>query len=328
LEIPVQKLIKPTVVGHRRIRLASESTSQQTAATRSVAKTRGTSEGYAVSYAESEAVTDAESESFSASQALSASEGMSQSSLSGAGENAMESYSMLPGPTFIGGPTVIGLSQGSALSSHSSSGSGSSSARGTTTGSGRATGSMHAVTTASSWGETFSRSSSRSTSIGQAETYGTGRTHGTSEGLEPILSDLPSAVHGKENVLYMAAQTLRNLGTGRAFINYVGRSGMVAALISVPRISEHTLPPAAFASLRERVLARSTAATSVAEAARLVEAREQMLLAARAKAEEIPEPETFRIRAPQRVAQHDSSRPAAAGQGRTRSPSNRDRFGR
>jgi hypothetical protein len=86
MEIPVQKLIKPTTVGHRRIRLASQSTSEQTAATRSVAETKGTSEGYAVSYAESEAVTDAESESFSASEALSASEGMSQSSLSGVGE--------------------------------------------------------------------------------------------------------------------------------------------------------------------------------------------------------------------------------------------------
>jgi Helicase HerA, central domain len=99
LEIPVQKLTKPMVVGHRRIRLASESMSEQTATTRSVAETNGTSEGYTVSYAESEALTDAESESFSASEALSASHGMSQSSLSGAGENAIESYSMLPGPT-------------------------------------------------------------------------------------------------------------------------------------------------------------------------------------------------------------------------------------
>jgi hypothetical protein len=126
----------------------------------------------------------------------------------------------------------------------------------------------------------------------------------------------------------MAAQTLRNLGTGRAFINYVGRSGMTAALISVPRISEHTLPAQAFALLRERILSRSSAATSIAEAARLVDVREQMLLAARAKAQDVPEPETFRIRAPQRVAQYDSSRPAAAGLDRTRSVSNRNRSGR
>src|ERR1700676_3592471 len=101
-----------------------------------------------------------------------------------------------------------------------------------------------------------------------------------------------------QNVLYMAAQTLRNLATGQAFINYVGRSGMVPVLLTVPRISEHPLSAEAFAALRERMLSQSSAAMPIAEAARLFAVREQRLLTARKSSEDKPEPETFRTRAP------------------------------
>ena len=39
-------------------------------------------------------------------------------------------------------------------------------------------------------------------------------------------------MHSKQNVLYMAAQTLRSLPTGVAFINYVGSSGMIPVLLT------------------------------------------------------------------------------------------------
>ena len=328
LELPVKSLVKPTVVGHRRIRLGSESTSEQIATTDAVTKSQGTSESHTVSYAESEAVMDAESESVSESEALSAMDASSRSNLSGVGESITSADMMTPAQGIFGTPTIIGMSEGTGLTSHTASGTASSSASGRTAGSARATGSTHAVTHSSAWGESIARGSSRATSIGRAETRGTGRTQGTSEGLEPILAELPSAVHGKENVLYMAAQTLRTLATGRAFINYVGKAGMVPVLLTVPRISEHPLSAEAFAALRERILAKSAAATPVAHAVALVSAREQKLLDARTTAgrREIPEPrKLFEHGRRQARLRASVSRPAAAVPVRARKVSNDNR---
>jgi hypothetical protein len=75
--------------------------------------------------------------------------------------------------------------------------------------------------TASTWGESVSRGTHRALSSGLAETHAASKTRGTAEALEPILEDRPSSVHSKDNILYMAAQTLRNLPTGSAFLNYV-----------------------------------------------------------------------------------------------------------
>jgi hypothetical protein len=302
LEMPVNALTKPTVVGHRRTRLENESASEQFAATSARTESEGTSESYSVSYSESEGVTDSESATFSESQALSAMDATSSSQLSGAGD-AMTATDVLTVPQGIfETPMVIGNSQSTGMSTHSAAGTASSSARGNSAGSARGRGLSHAVSRASAWGESMSQGTSRATSVGRAETRGVGRTRGSSEALEPILADRASAVHGKENVLYMAAQTLRNLQTGQAFINYVGPSGTMSALLIVPRISEHLLSADGFAALRERILSRSAAALPIAQAMRLVEEREQLLVAARKSAEEEPEPETFRTRAPDEPA--------------------------
>lgn len=71
----------------------------------------------------------------------------------------------------------------------------------------RSSGSTRSHTTSSAWAESVSRATHRTRSLCEAQTHGTGTSRGTSEGLEPILADLPTAVHGKENSLYMAAQT-------------------------------------------------------------------------------------------------------------------------
>ena len=117
----------------------------------------------------------------------------------------------------------------------------------------------------------------------------------------------------------MAAQTLRNLVTGQAFINFVGAHGMVSTLLTVPRISEHPISAEAFAALRERILSQSSAATPISEALRLVAEREQKLLDARRALEREPEPETFRTR--RRAG-------GAAGQGRSRPAAAQPRSGR
>jgi Helicase HerA, central domain/Type IV secretion-system coupling protein DNA-binding domain len=325
LEIPVRSLIKPTVVGHRRIRLASEGTSEQTAKTSAVTESEGSSESQSVSYAESEGVTDGESKSFSESETASAMDATARSDMSAVGESVMATDMLNPNQTVFGAPIIIGMSEGTGQTAQTASGTSSSSGHGRSAGSARAIGSMHATTRSSTWGESTSHGTSRATSVGRAETRGTGRTQGTSEALEPILSEMPSAVHGKENVLYMAAQTLRTLPTGQAVINYVGQSGMVSVMLTVPRISEHPLSAGAFASLRERVLSRSSAATPIEQAILLVSNREQKLLDARRKAQEIPEPETFRTAAPPSAVARERSRPAAASPGRARKVSNEKR---
>jgi hypothetical protein len=124
-------------------------------------------------------------------------------------------------------------------------------------------------------------------------------------------------------VSFLAAQTLRNLATGQAYINYVASAGMMSALLTVPRISEHPLSQAAFAALRERLLSESAAAIPIAEAIRLVEQRERHLLALRKTAVAEPEPQTFRTRAPTQAAVgRGHSRPDAASRAQARASTN------
>jgi hypothetical protein len=318
LELPVHKLTKPTVIGHQRIKLASQSVTDQTAVTTAVTETEGTSETYTESYAESTAVTDAESVGISESEGLTSGVGTSEASMSGVGDSTTSSATMtMPMQGAFGTPTVIGMTQGSGSAANSSHSSGASAASARSTSSSRTTGSSHAVTNSSTWGESFSRGKNRATSIGRGETKGTGRTEGTSEALEPILAMLPAAVHGKENMLYMAAQTLRNLATGRAFVNYVGAAGMMPMLLTVPQIAEYPLSAEAFAALRERLLSQSIAATPIGRAALLVEEREKMLLDRAEQNRAVAEPETFRVKASSDGRGRVPSAPAAPSRGRS-----------
>ena len=67
-----------------------------------------------------------------------------------------------------------------------------------------------------SWAETFDQSRD-----------GTERrpAEGVTEGIVPVIKELPARVHSLENVRYMAARELRSLARGNAFISYVGIEG-------------------------------------------------------------------------------------------------------
>lgn len=149
---------------------------------------------------------------------------------------------------------------------------------------------MHAETYGEAWGHSTARSVQRATSVGHGKTRAHGRTIGTSEAFEPLMADLPSAMHGKENVLYMAAQTLRTLKTGTAFVNYVDQKGMHATLLSVPRISDCALSAMSFSALRDEILVRSPSAMCSLAAREAVERREQLLIEAARTAEIDREP--------------------------------------
>lgn len=317
LETPVRSLVKPGVIGHRRVRFSNESASEQKASTISVTELEGESVGRSVSLSESVADSESVSVTESVSDVESESSMSARTNVAASGEGFAENLSYDPMQVPMGMPIgmnqTFGMSTSVAIGATESAGQSRSSSRA------RSSGSARSHTTSSAWAESMSRATHRARSLGEAQTHGTGTSRGTSESLEPILANLPTAVHGKENALYMAAQTLRNLATGTAFVNYVGAAGMVPVLLTVPRFSGRTLTAEAFAALRSRLLSASRSAISAEQAASLVERREQSLLLANA-APSPPEPTAFRTAAPPGVAVRGRTPPAAAVRGRSRRP--------
>lgn len=317
LEMPVGALVKPAVIGHRRTRLSNESVSEQRATTHSQSESVGESESYTESYGSSRANTDTESIGESESDSESSSDATSMSSAFGTDSGSTETRDLDPNFGLLGPQNVLGMSRGTSAGSNRSTSAGRTTSRGRSVSSGRSSGSSRSISESETWGESHSRSTQRSTTVGVSETRGEGRSRGSSEALEPILSNLPSAVHSRDNVRYMAAQTVRNLRTGRALVNYVGTTGMVAALLHVPLVSEHCLPAADFATLREYAMSRSSCALSLPQATARIAQREQVLLEMKAQPE-IPEPATFRTKAPPLAPEQVRTPPAASGRRRSR----------
>jgi hypothetical protein len=124
---------------------------------------------------------------------------------------------------------------------------------------------------------------------------GTADSRGYSEAIEPFYGNLPSAVHGKENMLYFAAQELLSLTTGRARIAYVGATGRVMARLQVPPVAPVSLDDDTFAAVQQRMFARSISAIPMQEALAALEHREQTLIAKAKQHGEVIEPESFRV---------------------------------
>jgi Type IV secretion-system coupling protein DNA-binding domain/Helicase HerA, central domain len=294
LEMPVRALIKPTVVGNRRVRFRSEGVSEEhsTSHTRTVAA--GISEGEGYSHVESVAHSSATGESSAESWGSSLAEGLASSSLSGSGTSLSTGQHMLPDGTLMSMPTVVGLAQGQAANEHRANATSASSMKGESSARMRGRSTMRARTVGTADGYSTSVARHQSVSLGEGETRGTSRSHGEQEGLEPILESLPSAVHGKENILYMAAQTLRTLTTGRAFVNFVNASGMQAALLTVPNVQSVALPDNEFETIRATLLDRSPSAVDSDTAQAHVVDRQAKLLSRAAQDQPEQEPTAFR----------------------------------
>jgi hypothetical protein len=291
LEMPVATLIKPTVIGHRRISLASESVGEQSATSDMRSIGEGRSLASTASYAQSRAETEAEGESTSEMRALGASQGVSQISMTGSGSALSSTQMMTPEMGWLDPQTVLGVSEGNSTAMQSSQGLGANSMTSRNSAWGRARSSMRGVARGEAWGEAVSRGVSHARSAGTAQTRGTTTTHGSQESFEAVYENLPSAVHSKEAMLYFAAQTLRGLKTGTAFINFVDAGGMRAALLTVPNVEGYAPSPEAFEVLRANVLAASPSATSIEVARQQIEDRERNLLA-RSRLVRPSEPET------------------------------------
>ncbi len=266
LERPVDVLTKPTIVGHRRTFFENWSVAENEAWNHSVAKS------------DSVTITDGETES------------TADTDSSGSGWN--ETQAVMGSTTLsydnIGlfGPSVGPLTQpnGASIGTGTSGASGTSGSSGSASTNGNAT--IHTVGTTSG------------TTISDGYSHGRAESHGASEGLEPIYQDLPSAVHSYQNALYFAAQKLRSLTAGEAFVSFVDETGLQSARIQVPLIRPVPISDRTFSAIRNLIFSRSPSAIETAAATAVLEEREQKLFADAQmllQPRKEPEPREFRV---------------------------------
>ena len=254
LEIPVQALVKPTVVGHIRTTFGNWSSSA--------------AESFGNSTATSDSTTSSESEG--ASETTTQSRGGSRSVSSSAGE----SYTV---------PYITGLLP--AIPEEHTISSSQASGQGSDWGNGRSRGTSSSRSSASTSGKTITETYAKTVS----------ESHGESEGLEPIYQNLPSAVHSYENALYLAAQQLRGLAAGEAYVSYTDDRGMQSGRVLVPLVRQVAVSDRTFNSIRTLLLTRSPSALETAAAATQLEQREEKLMGEAKKTGDVEEPETFRV---------------------------------
>jgi Type IV secretion-system coupling protein DNA-binding domain len=150
-----------------------------------------------------------------------------------------------------------------------------------------------------------SEADTRGVSIGKTKTSGvssgTSESSNLSEAFEPVYANLPSAVHGKDNALYMAARELMSLRVGEARIAYVGENGRAEYALRVPRVRSTKVPDELFNQLRQRLLERSPSAVPMAGAMQALSDREAQLRQEADAGSGPDEPETpagFRVKSP------------------------------
>jgi len=299
LEMPVQALVKPTVIGHRIAKLQGESVSDQIAVTEMQSETHGTSVTESYSYSQSVAETVGEAISSAESQATNAAQAASSASAVGSGTGFTATDMMTPTGDFFPSTNLVGLSESDSLQASNSQMAGSSSARGSSASSSIGTTSSRATTTASSWSEGVAHTKSSATSVGKGVTRGQAQTRGTQEAFESLYEDRPSAVHNLENIRYMAATVLRSLTTGTAAVSFVDKDGLKTAALRVANVESRALPAAQFEELRTRVFEASPSATPIETAMANIAVRERALIA-RATQETLPfdveAPASFRVK--------------------------------
>jgi hypothetical protein len=292
LEMPVHALIKPTVVGHRMVKLKSEGVSEQHAVSEMHTDTEGRSYTESASWSDSTAETVGEAMSSAEGEAATSATGASNASTSGSGEATGITNTLTVDTNIFGIPTILGIAEGRSAQSNRAEMSGSNSSQGRSSSTSRSHSLSQAKTASSSTSESVAYTTSSSRSVGNAHTKGEALSQGVQEAFEPIYENRPSAVHGLENIRYMAATVLRNLTAGRAAISFVDAAGMKTAALTVANVDNYALPPAEFDALRTRVLDASPSATRLDTATANVAAREQALIAEAGKAVTYCEPPT------------------------------------
>lgn len=294
LEQPVQALVKPVVVGARRTTFKSvvhaESESYSTSTTLTVSE----SDSASVSHSTGESMSDSEGSAEISGSARATFSGLANVAGTGA------SVTMTPDMGWDRPPTPIVTMEAESASQAESSG--------ITRSATQASSASQSASRGRSTSDTSARAHTSGSSASSTEgySYTSSRAEGVSEGLEPIFVELPSAVHSFENTLYFAAQALRSLPAGVAYLNFVDAEGMKSARVQVPRVAQIAVSAARFAQLRDGILERSAFATRTAEAEHMLVGREEALLKEaqrlRDRMQELEEPSNFRVLAPRQTA--------------------------
>jgi hypothetical protein len=213
LERPVAASVRPTVTGHRRVRMASGSVTHSEAVTEGEGETIGEMDAHTDMHSESEAIG-----TFSTTMTGSATmESMAESS-----------GMVLSPPLQLFAPSAPNAT---ALQYPLSESLGNVSSRGSSDHSASGEGTNHATAESRGTATTYARSRASSRSI--ARSRGTARTSGESEAFESLYQDLPSAWHSLESERYRAGEVLRALPIGRCIVRIQGRT--VAVTVPPPR---------------------------------------------------------------------------------------------
>lgn len=275
----------------------SESEANSITESHSETTTRGTSHTEGSSFGTSESISETDGSSSSYGESLSDTRGSS------GGWSRDYSETSDPQMTGLQNPTSTSSGWGSSGDSSRSHSDGSNwqegSSHTTTVSSGSSYGESVADTESESFGVTDGISTGKTTTRGTSQTIGrseadtrgvsigktktSGRSAGTSESqnlseaFEPVYADLSSAVHGKENVLHMAARELLSLKRGVARIAYVGEDGRVECELHVPKVRSTKVTDELFNALRQRLLEQSQSAVPMADAVQALADREAQL---------------------------------------------------
>jgi hypothetical protein len=219
LETPVKALIKPAAVGQEMTHLRSAGRAQHAA--ESVTDSEGT--GIAVSEGSASAVMRGSSHGTARALSDSVARGIHQAAAqaTSTGEGASQLFS--PDQGWVTLPELLsqGLTTSSGQSEMASSGLSSMAS------SGRSESETHADMQAESESTSHSVTHSRSRSRGRGRASGTTVSETLGEALRTVYAELPTAMHSKENLLYMAGELIRSLPVGEAFVAWRGRSARI-----------------------------------------------------------------------------------------------------
>jgi hypothetical protein len=155
-------------------------------------------------------------------------------------------------------------------------------------------------------GRNWAKTRQEGTSVADGTTSGTSIadtknwSEGVSESLVPVLEDRSGAVHSKENVVHVAAETINHLLTGTAVVKALVNGRIESALVRLPLVADSKEKYEGYA--RSYLLEQSPLALPSSEADQIIHERHEWLKAEGANLAGLPEepatPGGFRVPAP------------------------------
>jgi hypothetical protein len=299
------------------------------AETLSEAETHGTNWSHTHTEADTVGEADTVSETDSHSTGTSGSRGTSDERSANSGSSL--SYDR-PGLLGAGGLPASGTeSSGSSRGSGSSSQEGWSEQDSHSSGTAHTTSRSHASSDAETVGGSHAVTTGQAATQGEADTVGSshshattkgnsiGKTHGTthgksdtggwSEAYEPIMANLPAAVHSLQNVKHQAAELLIALPTGTCVVRTLRDGRIEGAIVRVPERVSLPVDDTQYAADLNLVMEYGGVGQPMKAARAAIEEREQSIIAEAATliSSADVEPKNFRVPISNRKTQRGRS---------------------